>query len=136
MDTDIDREIETIKKLIVSNNDVNVLKYLTERLNTLLNKKQSSSMRPTNKEPSLNVDERPPAAPIEILSTRQNKIPVKIIGINPVILQEIYVKAEGVKDYMDKCVDYIKSEFPKLEDVKDLIKAKAYVQGYVRGLSG
>jgi hypothetical protein len=97
-------------------------------LNTLLNKKQSSSTRPTSEEPSLNVDEHPPDAPIEILNTKQNKIPVKIIGINSVIIEQLYVKTEGVKDYMDQCVDYVKREFPKLEDVKKLIKAKVYVQ--------
>jgi hypothetical protein len=128
MDNNIDREIETIKKLIIGTNDVNVLKYLTERLNTLLNKKQSQPNQPVNEQAANNDDEQPPAAPIEITTVNENKIPVKIIGINLCILEDIYVKSEGVKDYMDKCVDYVKREFPKLEEVKQLIKSKVYVQ--------
>jgi hypothetical protein len=70
MDNDLDREIETIKKLIVSTTDDNLLKYLTKRLNTLLTKKQSQTQQRSTS-----------SCPTQILNTKENKIPVKIVGI-------------------------------------------------------
>jgi hypothetical protein len=122
---DIDREINTLKKLIPSA-DGERLALLTERLSFLLKKKQGEEQarqHQNQEEDTIEPNITPPS-----LTIKKNAKAVKIVEINSKDLSDLYINSDGVKDYMKKCIEYVMNNIAKEQDVLKLIKLKSYVQ--------
>jgi hypothetical protein len=121
---DTDREINAIKKLIPSATGDNLID-LNQRLNILLKKKQDEerSRQRSIQEDTVEPDTQPPS-----LLNKENAKAVKIIKIDTKTVNDLYLNSDGVKDFMNKCLEHVMTNFTKDENVLKLIKLKCYVQ--------
>jgi hypothetical protein len=109
---DIDTEINVIKKLIPAATG-DKLAYLNQRLTILLKKKEErekskQASNPVEEDiiPEEEIQPEPPS-----LSNQENPKTIKIIKIDNKTLNGLYLNSDGVKDYMNKCVEYVMSSF-------------------------
>jgi hypothetical protein len=126
MDMDIDKEIEVVKKLIPSAIGEK-LTFLNRRLTILLQKKEEleKSKQPLNPvEEDIPQEEKVPPS----LPTQENTSTVKIIKIDKHTLYEIFLNRDGIKDFMNKCLEHMMSKIANDQSVLKLIKAKCYLQ--------
>jgi hypothetical protein len=111
---DTDREINTIKKFIPAATGDNLI-YLSQRLSILLKKKQDeerSIQLSIQEEDTVEPDTQPPSLPI-----KENAKAVKIIDIDTKTLTDLYLNSNGVKDFMNKCLEHVMTNFTKDESV-------------------
>jgi hypothetical protein len=133
---DVDRKIQQLKKLIVTA-EGETLDYLVEQLHTLLRKRREfnneltvdTEPSPTSAQP-VAAGTQPEAAGTELplLEVKEKHSALKIFGISYNVLKDMYIKAEGVRDYVMKCCDYIVRHVTQDENIDDLIKKKHYLQ--------
>jgi hypothetical protein len=122
---DIDREIQNLKKLI-ANAEGDNLTYLVERLHTLV-KKREAEKRLKESQNQEEYNQEKDIEPPSLLIKEKDKS-VKIVGIDQNILKNLYIKFDGVTDFINKCVEYAIEKFTKDESVSNLIKSKLYLQ--------
>jgi hypothetical protein len=127
MDMDIDKEIDVIKKLIPSATGER-LSFLNRRLTVLLQKKEDlekskQALDPVEEDiPQEEPIQEPPSLP-----TQENPSTVKIIKIDKNSLTEIFLNRDGIKDFMNKCLEHMMSKIANDQSVLKLIKAKCYL---------
>jgi hypothetical protein len=116
-----------LQKLIASATGDN-LTYLVDRLQILLKKKQAAEFTKEEKDQKEDKEEthiEPPSPPLPIIEKHKS---VKIVRINQETLKDLFIKAEDVQDFINKCVNYVVENFPKDQDVMKLIKSKLHLQ--------
>jgi hypothetical protein len=130
------QQIKELQKLIASDTGDN-LKWLVKRLDALLDDKSDKSKNsPRKSNPKkANEKEKTSRKSKEEADKAQSSISLqerndvfKTVSINPEKVEEIYNNSDGVQDFFNKCIDYVMDNFPKDQDVMNIIKSKSYVQ--------
>jgi hypothetical protein len=122
---DTDREIKVIQKLIPSASGERLIQR-NNRLTFLLKKKQDEEearRRANREEDTIEPDIQPSS-----LTINENIKGFKIFEINSKDLSDLYIHCDGVKEFMNKCIEYVMNNYTKDEEVLQLIKLKCYVQ--------
>jgi hypothetical protein len=119
---DVDRKIQQLKKLIVTA-EGETLTYLVERLQTLLAKQKAERQAKEREDQPVAADTQPP-----LLEVKEKHSALKIVGINYNVLKDMYIKSEGVRDYVMKCCANIINNVTKDENLVNLTKQKHYLQ--------
>jgi hypothetical protein len=106
------------------------LEYLVEQLHTLLTKQSDERQTREQDDQPRQEDTEPVTAGTQppSLEVKEKHSALKIVGINNNVLKDMYIKSEGVRDFIMKCCDYIVRHVTQDENIRDLIKKKHYLQ--------
>jgi hypothetical protein len=126
---DLDRKIQQLKKLIVTA-EGETLDYLVEQLHTLLTKQRAEGQAREHEDQPTQADTEPVTADTQppSLVVKEKHSALKIFSINYNVLKDMYIKSEGVRDFVMKGCDYIINHVTQDENIRDLIKKKHYLQ--------
>jgi hypothetical protein len=83
------------------------LHFLTELQKT----QQTNEQNQDQTEHTIETDIEPKSIPLSIIEKHKS---LKIVGINQEVLKDLYIKCEGVKDVINKCINYHSKTFLKM----------------------
>jgi hypothetical protein len=98
---DVDREIQDLKKLIITA-EGETLDYLVDQSHTLLRRQRAERQAREHENQPRQADTEPVAAGTQppSLEIKEKHSALKIVSIDNNVLKDMYINSEGVRDYV------------------------------------